>query len=74
MRCGLVWPRGASACEDVQGKQAIHVNVEAVVFGERLQQLSAKTLIKKHHARAAGHCVTQVQAAAALLGEPNQIL
>lgn len=54
-------------------KQKAHIHVQAVVLGEGLQQLRAQLLIKEHHFGAGGHGVAKVQAAAALLGQPDQV-
>lgn len=48
--------------------------MEAVVLGEGKEQLGAQFLVQQHHARARRHGVTQVEAAAALARQPDQVL
>ncbi len=56
------------------GKGGPHIDVQAVVLGEREQQLRAQALVQQHDAGARGDRVAEVQAAAALLGQADQVL
>ena len=56
------------------GRRGAHIDVQAVVLREREQQLRAQALVQQHDARAGGHGVAEVQAAAALLRQADQVL